>query len=336
TKTWTGNLSADWHTAGNWTPAGVPGISHSAIIPPAARRPRLNAAAQVNNLTVQSGAGLNLAAHTLTIEGVISSSGTLTQTQTVTPGATARFLRLANSGGSAVQYRGLTITPTLSASGTLNAARAITVSVAGNQLCPGLISGVTRCFELDGTWPDSATVRFYFTAAERGSHTLNQLLVYRRDGSDWLAEPGPYLRGGSGGAEYVEVSTVRQGGTFAVSPFLTPAIRRQPATLTAVLTQNLTATLALTITNGGTDPLNWSLTETPTVTWLSETPTGGWLAIGARQLVSVAFDSPGPGAGRYTTTLRLASNDPNRSVITIPVTLTVYPPPVYLPLALKP
>ena len=38
-KTWTGAISADWHTSGNWTPSGVPGGGDDVVIPAVIRAP---------------------------------------------------------------------------------------------------------------------------------------------------------------------------------------------------------------------------------------------------------------------------------------------------------
>ncbi|HTR79101.1 MAG TPA: hypothetical protein VMH39_13370, partial [Gemmatimonadaceae bacterium] len=56
-KTWTGAVSTDWNTAGNWTPSAVPGTTDSVAIPSGAtRQPTLHTGAYtVGGMSIQSG-----------------------------------------------------------------------------------------------------------------------------------------------------------------------------------------------------------------------------------------------------------------------------------------
>jgi len=71
TKTWTGNISTDWETAGNWTPS-APGSGDDVIIPTSpigGRMPTISADYTVKSIMIQAGA-------TLTHNGgVLSSDG---------------------------------------------------------------------------------------------------------------------------------------------------------------------------------------------------------------------------------------------------------------------
>ncbi|RZK31116.1 MAG: hypothetical protein EOO63_04970, partial [Hymenobacter sp.] len=82
--TWTGAVSSDWFTAGNWT-AGVPTTSISATIPIAAsgRYPLIaagSAAATVLHLTIDNGATLNQSDNTLDVRGDLTTNGTFLPT----------------------------------------------------------------------------------------------------------------------------------------------------------------------------------------------------------------------------------------------------------------
>jgi hypothetical protein len=111
-KTWTGAISADWHTSGNWTPVGVPGIGDDVLIPAVARAPVIAAGdAAINNLTINSGAVLDLTDRPLTVEGALTNNGTLRQTQGVAAGDTTEFLRITNQASTQVKYYGVDITP---------------------------------------------------------------------------------------------------------------------------------------------------------------------------------------------------------------------------------
>lgn len=63
TFTWTGAVSTDWNTAGNWSSNAVPSAADSALIPAGpANMPVLSAADSVARIEVQSGATLTLGA----------------------------------------------------------------------------------------------------------------------------------------------------------------------------------------------------------------------------------------------------------------------------------
>jgi len=68
-----------WGTATNWSPDGIPGILDSITIPTAGGpfSVALDSARSINNVTIESGATLNLDGFALTITGTFSNDGTL-------------------------------------------------------------------------------------------------------------------------------------------------------------------------------------------------------------------------------------------------------------------
>lgn len=118
--TWTGSVSTDWNTAGNWSGNAVPTATDSALIPAGpANMPVLGAAATVARIEVQSGATLTLGAD-------------LTVTTDV----------VANGSINGAAYR-VTMTGTGTVVGTLPRLRVSgTVSLAGNTS--------TRQIQVDG------------------------------------------------------------------------------------------------------------------------------------------------------------------------------------------
>jgi hypothetical protein len=74
---WTGNVSTDWYTAGNWS-AGVPTATVDAIIPAAAPRYPLLAAGSTatRELTINAGASLTQSGGTLDVRGNLTNNGT--------------------------------------------------------------------------------------------------------------------------------------------------------------------------------------------------------------------------------------------------------------------
>src|SRR5438045_3210751 len=78
TRTWHGVIgNAFWENAAGWTPAGVPGVSDNAIIATSALGDvtvRVNDS--INNLTIESGMGVNLYFNSaLTVHGGIGNGG---------------------------------------------------------------------------------------------------------------------------------------------------------------------------------------------------------------------------------------------------------------------
>ncbi len=99
-RTWTGASSANWATAGNWTPSGVPGAADRAIIPAVVRPPVISAApATINQLQVQAGGLLTInGGFILTVDGgaapIIDGTGTVAGAGTllVSSGASGSIL----------------------------------------------------------------------------------------------------------------------------------------------------------------------------------------------------------------------------------------------------
>ncbi|RAK70533.1 DUF4394 domain-containing protein [Hymenobacter edaphi] len=74
--TWTGAVSTDWGTAGNWSPAQVPTATDNVTIPDVANDPVVSNAQQAANITLASGATLTTAnGGTLTVNGSFTNNG---------------------------------------------------------------------------------------------------------------------------------------------------------------------------------------------------------------------------------------------------------------------
>jgi hypothetical protein len=99
--TWTGTISTDWFTTGNWT-QGVPTATIDATIPSApsgGRFPALSAGtASARNLTLNNGATLNQSGGTLAIAANLTNNGTFLPTGgTVNLGTTSLSIVLGSS-----------------------------------------------------------------------------------------------------------------------------------------------------------------------------------------------------------------------------------------------
>ncbi len=130
------------------------------------------------------------------------------------------------------------------------------------------------------------------------------------------------------GLKVITVTAGNVGGTVQATHTLSvvlfvPDITLAHPVLAVELAPGGVSSSTLTIGNEGEAELVWSLAEAPEVGWLSKAPTGGTVPVGGSQNVALEFDAGGLDDNVYTTTLRLSSNDPDKSLIDIPVTLTV-------------
>jgi hypothetical protein len=127
------------------------------------------------------------------------------------------------------------------------------------------------------------------------------------------------------GFEGVDATT-----TAMATVTVAPQIAAEPDSISGSLLPGDTLTSSLTISNTGTVPLTWTVTEgapncaTPSaVPWLDVTPPAGSTAPGEATDVSVLLDASGLSAGVYVAALCVTSNDPAQPLLEIPVELTV-------------
>ncbi|MGD9099147.1 MAG: hypothetical protein PVF45_01620, partial [Anaerolineae bacterium] len=107
-----------------------------------------------------------------------------------------------------------------------------------------------------------------------------------------------------------------------------PDITLSPGELAVTLNTGDTTARVLTVGNMGAADLDWSLVESPLVSWLDEAPTGGAVVPQDSEDVTITFNATGLAAGVYATTLQITSNDPDESALDVPVTLTVLAPDI--------
>jgi len=78
TITWTGNVSSNWGTPGNWNPSGVPTSGQNVNIPNTTNKPAVNGTYAINNLIISSGWGggeVRVENGTLTVNGSVTING---------------------------------------------------------------------------------------------------------------------------------------------------------------------------------------------------------------------------------------------------------------------
>lgn len=189
TWNWSGATDTNWYVGSNWEGGIVPGELDTVNIPSApANQPEMAATSgevsygRVNNLTIENGASLALATnHNLKVEGTLTNNGSLQQTHYLVAGGSANFARITDVAGTTTKYYGVDITNTDGLPmGTT------TVVVKGNQT-----SGCTtnpsdallyRCYEVTPTNNQQATIRYWFTEAERNEQDSSALKLWHYDG----------------------------------------------------------------------------------------------------------------------------------------------------------
>ena len=122
------------------------------------------------------------------------------------------------------------------------------------------------------------------------------------------------------------------------APVVTPIISVAPDTITVLRQTGSTTSeqVTLAISNGGTEPLNWTISEQPAVSWLSVSSSTGSTNGGQTSNTIVTINPQSMGDGQYTTQLQVsgnASNSPQTVSVTFVVSDQLYW--LYLPLTLQ-
>jgi hypothetical protein len=114
------------------------------------------------------------------VTGTVVNSGTLMQVQSVPNGSGVEFLHITDGAG-ADKYFGVVITPTTGNMGN------VTVAVRGNQT-NGCTTNPTdalihRCFRIDPTAVQTATIKFWYTGDELNGQAANILRLWHWGGT---------------------------------------------------------------------------------------------------------------------------------------------------------
>ena len=175
------------------------------------------------------------------------------------------------------------------------------------------------------------------TYVSTGAATGATGISYSRDGgSTWT------LFGGTGSKQFLAAdffsSTVGYAGGFNENQYnggmyrmigdlattiAGPQIAVNPASISATVLIDESATSALTISNNGDEDLTWSIAIDPgTASWLSVDETSGTTAAGGNTELTVTMDATGLSAMTYNATLVITNNSATATV-NVPVQLTV-------------
>ncbi|MBI4706953.1 MAG: DUF2341 domain-containing protein [Candidatus Omnitrophica bacterium] len=215
--TWDGSSSTDWNTAANWNYNLVPETGDSVVIANVTNDPILGSAVNINNLTINSGAVLDLNANNLTLTGTFSNDGTL---RLVGSETLTGFTNDSNSGS--VEYYGTSTYTSLKAGNTyydLVISNAGNYSLAANLTVNGnlTISNASGVLDLNGkNLILTATSAFSNTGKLRlqGSETLTNFSNDPDSGTVEYYGVGPYTGMAAGNTYY---NLMLSGGTITLT-----------------------------------------------------------------------------------------------------------------------
>jgi hypothetical protein len=156
-NTWTGATSTIWSVPGNWDCGSVPSAGDPITIPDVANDPVLDGNITTGNISIAAGATLSIGNNTLTLNGALSGTGTITGSATsnlvttastnlrFTPGANV-LKNLTVSAGTATLANALDITGGLSAgnAGTVTVAPGAVLASGGNLIFKSNQYGTAR------------------------------------------------------------------------------------------------------------------------------------------------------------------------------------------------
>ena len=188
-KTWTGAVSSDWNTAGNWNPSGVPAASDSVIVPVTANSPTLHQGGySVRGISIQPGVTVTLDSAAVTVSGNFFDAGNLSD-----PTASSAIVLINGPGGTISGDLNVSLVTVQGARGLAGNVHAQTVQVLGNLLLNGHALFTTQAF----------------TTGATGSVGMTSV-------GDTLSSQGAMVFGGSSGNPLTG-GVVIVGGDFTVS-----------------------------------------------------------------------------------------------------------------------
>ncbi|HXI21065.1 MAG TPA: hypothetical protein VNH46_08275, partial [Gemmatimonadales bacterium] len=176
--TWTGAVSTDWNTAGNWSTGQVPTAADDVIVPVTSNQPLIGQAAQVHNLTVQAGAVVTLGVGIVaTVNGNLSLAGTFAGAS----GNLAVVGNLTTLAGSSLSASVLQVGGALAVAGSFAVSNNVLFNGAGQTIPGGLPYvnlTVTGTAALGGRTAASNTVEVFGNGSlTLAGHTLVAGLV---------------------------------------------------------------------------------------------------------------------------------------------------------------
>ncbi len=158
---WTGNVSTDWNSAGNWDNGAIPTTATSVVIPAdAIRMPSIVSSVVCNNITVNTGATV-----ANTNSGTLNIAGTFVNNGTYTDNGTTNF----NGTTSQQTFSGISTFNNLTLNNTSSLLLSTNIIVNGNLLISaGILNANNFNISLKGNWSNNAST----TAFTAGTATV--------------------------------------------------------------------------------------------------------------------------------------------------------------------
>ena len=219
--TWTGTISSDWFTAGNWT-AGVPTVTTDATISASAPfQPFINSGtATTRSLTLNSGSQLSMSGGTLDVRGNLTDNGTFQPTGgTVVLGTTTQSNGPNILGSSRARFWNLTVN-----AGGLVLSTSIGASVRRVLTLNGTFTTQNNEFVLESDATGTAlVVNNGATGFVFGTATVQRYIDPSRNAGLGYHHYSPPVSG----ATVNSLATVPSGGSF--TPVVNPDYNSSPA-----------------------------------------------------------------------------------------------------------
>ncbi len=242
---WTGAVSTDWNTAGNWCGGAVPTSVTNVLIPSGTPIPSIGALGGLcNNITINAGATLVITGtNTLTVSSNWTNNGTFTINNstvifngTSQISGTATFFNLTTTGMGAVTTAtpvtvngslsigagsafstGATNTWTLTVTGTTSVSGTLTLANTGIKTFTGNVT-----ISNTGTWNETGAAAVNYAGnlqndgsytASMGVHTFSGAAVKTISGANGIVIPNLTISGATTNNGTLTVSAALAGGS---------------------------------------------------------------------------------------------------------------------------
>jgi len=160
---WTGAISTDWNTIGNWSCPFLPDLTTNVLIPNVTNQPILSSGVNgmANNIVINSGSSLTVTGNTIQIAGAITNNGTFAASSGTIQmaGSAAQTIGTSTFAGNTIlnltisNSAGVTLGGPLNVTGVVKAATG-DLSSAGNLV---LISTASQTALIDGSGANNVT-----------------------------------------------------------------------------------------------------------------------------------------------------------------------------------
>ncbi|MGB0383438.1 MAG: reprolysin-like metallopeptidase [Ardenticatenaceae bacterium] len=147
-----------------------------------------------NDLSIGANGLTDLGSHKMSVEGTVTNNGGLQQSQEISDGSgatTYEFLSIKNAAGSQTKYYGVDMTPDGG-----SALGSTSVRILGNHYCTDNQADpiIYRCFEITPQNSNSATIKYWFSEAERNAQAANGIKIWDHNGTQWaqVGQNGTY------------------------------------------------------------------------------------------------------------------------------------------------